>query len=145
MNWLAYLSVIGISAFKFMLGIISGVSMGLTWYESLICTILGMMLTVSGVMLLTSFFRRMGDRFFYQAKKNPFNKRNRWAIKVRQRLGIWGVAFLTPVVFTPPVGIVLALAFRYPKAEIFYKMFVSAVVWGIAQVYFIYYLKGVFF
>lgn len=146
MNWLTYLSVIGISTLKFMFGPISGVALGLTWYESLICTILGMMLTVLAMMFLSNFFRRIEDQYFKKAKKkSPFNKRNRWAIKVRQKLGMWGVALLTPILFTPPVGIILSLAFRYSKAEILYKMLISALVWGVAQVYFFYYLKGVFF
>lgn len=145
MNWLVYLSVIGASALKFMLGPISGMALGLVWYESLLCTIAGMMLTVTGMMVLSNFFRSLEQRFFPKLKKkNPFNKRNRWAIKIRQRLGMWGVAFLTPIAFTPPVGIILALAFRYSKPEILYKMLVSAAVWGVVMVYFFYYLKGVF-
>jgi hypothetical protein len=142
MNWFSYLSVIGVSMLKFVFGPVSGMALGLLWYETFLCTILGMMATVFGMTFLSNFFRRIEIRFFLKSKKKtPFNKRNRWAIKVRQRLGMWGVALLTPILFTPPIGAILALAFRYPKGEIFYKMLISALIWGLLMVYFFYYIK----
>lgn len=117
-------------------GPITGVSLHLTWLETFVCTVLGMMLTVVLIILLGEFINSIDFGFFpkEKKKKSPFNRRNRWAIKIRQRLGLWGVAFLTPIVFTPPFGAALAVAFRYRKAEIFLKMLVSAVVWAVIQV-----------
>jgi hypothetical protein len=64
---------------------------------------------------------------------------------VRQKLGLWGIAFLTPAIFTPPIGVILSLAFRYDLKEILLKMFVSALIWGVILVFFFYYLKEAFF
>lgn len=145
MPWLKYISVITIASLKFMGGPITGVSLKLGWLETAICTIVGMMLTVALVTLLGEFIQSVDFGFSTdKKKKSPFNRRNRWAIKIRQRLGLWGLAFLTPVLFTPPFGAALAVAFRYSKQEIFFKMFVSALVWAALQVYFFYYLKTLF-
>lgn len=146
MNWFAYLSVMGASAFKYMFGAISGAAIGLAWYESLICSMIGMLLMNVSVMQLGSLFGKLEKRFAKKRrKKNPFNKRTRWAIKIRQRLGMWGIAFLTPVVFTPPLGAFLAVTFGYSRREILIKMFFSSLAWGSFFVFFFYYLKDTFF
>lgn len=144
MNWLSYFLVIGISTLKFMFGPLSGLAAGLSWFESFVCTVLGMMLTTVSLIQLSNFLKRVEAYFLNgKPKKSPFNRRNRWAIKVRQRLGMWGVALLTPIVFTPPIGVILALAFRYSKQEIIFKMLVSAIIWGLLQVFFFYYLRDI--
>lgn len=144
MNLIQYFSVIGLSSLKFLLGPITGLAIGLHWYETYACTVIGMMLTNVVIMTLSGFLKKMAEQFFPRKKKRKaFTKTNRFAIKVRQRVGLWGIAFLTPAIFTPPVGVFLAVAFRYDRKEIFTKMFVSAIVWGLVMVFFFYYLKDV--
>lgn len=146
MNLIPYFTVMGIASFKFMFGPITGLAMGLAWYESFIFTICGMMLTNTVLMVLNRFRQQISAAVFSgRKKKSPFNKRNRLAIKIRQGLGLWGIAFLTPVLFTPPIGAILALAFRYERKEILFKMFVSALAWGSVFVFFFYYLNDLFF
>jgi hypothetical protein len=146
MNLITYFSVIGVSAIKFMFGPITGLALGLHWYESFVCTVCGMMLANVAIMTLNDFRRKVSAAIFKSEKKRKnFNKRNRFAIKVRQKLGLWGIAFLTPAIFTPPIGVILSLAFRYDRKEILLKMFVSALIWGVILVFFFYYLKEAFF
>ncbi|MFB0948343.1 MAG: putative membrane protein [Spirosomataceae bacterium] len=144
MNLFSYFSVIGVSSLKFLLGPITGLAVGLEWYETYACTVLGMMLTNVVIMTLSGFLKKTASLFFKNKKKREvFTKTNRFAIKVRQRVGLWGIAFLTPAIFTPPIGVILAVAFRYDRKEIFTKMLVSAIVWGLVMVFFFYYLKAV--
>lgn len=146
MDIISYLSVIGVSSLKFLLGPITGLAISLHWYETYVCTVIGMMLTNVVIMTLSGFLKKITSQFFKSKKKRKvFNRTNRFAIKVRQKVGLWGIAFLTPAIFTPPVGVILAVAFRYDRKEIFTKMFVSAIVWGLVMVFFFYYLKDVFF
>ncbi|WP_353722658.1 hypothetical protein [Dyadobacter sp. 676] len=64
-----------------------------------------------------------------------FTKTNRIAVNIWRKFGIVGIAFLTPPLFTPLFGPILAVAFRVPKASIFLWMSASALVWGLAISY----------
>jgi hypothetical protein len=42
-----------------------------------------------------------------------------------------GIAFLTPLIFTPIVGTLIALSFKIPPLKIIAWMTVFAIVWGL--------------
>jgi hypothetical protein len=69
----------------------------------------------------------------------------RYGVKIRQKFGLAGIAFLTPLLFTPPVGAALSMAFRYDKKAIILQMFISAVAWAIVQTLFFFYVKVLIF
>lgn len=69
----------------------------------------------------------------------------RFGVKIRRKFGLIGIAFLTPILFTPPVGAALSVAFRYDKIKIILQMLTSAVVWALAQTFFFYFLKDPIF
>lgn len=138
MNWAGYFATITASMIKFVAGPLVGLATKLHWVETTICTIIGMMLTV----IVLMFFGVFIGKFFKSNKpKKKFTKTNRLAVKVRSKFGLIGVAGLTPLLFTPIGGTVLALAFRYPKGQILSHMFVSASVWAVVQTLFFYFVK----
>jgi polyferredoxin len=118
----------------------------LSWFETAICSVVGMMLMVCLVIFLSDFFQEISIKLFPRKEKpKKFTKITRFGIKIRQKFGLIGIAFLTPIFFTPPVGAILATAFRYPKFAILLQMLLSAVVWGIAQSLFFFYVKDLIF
>lgn len=140
-----YISVILASMIKFFGGPITGWALKITWIETAICSVIGMMVTVT----LVTFFGNYIGQFFSnifrrKTKKKVFTKSNRLAIKVRRRFGLIGISFLTPILFSPILGAILAIAFRYQKKEIILNMLLSACVWGIIQSLFLYYLRDIF-
>ena len=125
-----YFTVIALTALKFFNGPIAGIVMDLTWYETAICSIIGMMLMVT----VMSFLGKQAQVWisnYRKTKPKLFSKRTRFAVKIWLKLGIWGIACFTPLLFTPIGGTLLALSFKVPIPKILFSMLVFAVFWGI--------------
>lgn len=130
MSFGKYFTVILATAIKFFNGPIAGVLLGLTWYETAICSIIGMM----SMVIIMSFLGREIQKLmakYRTTKPKLFSKRSRFAVKIWQKLGIWGIACFTPLFFTPIGGTLLALSFKVPIAKIIFSMFIFAIFWGI--------------
>jgi hypothetical protein len=63
--------------------------------------------------------------------RKVFTRRNRRMVKVWRRYGLLGVAFLTPVVFSIPVGTIVANSLVRNKKKIFLYMFLSVLFWSV--------------
>lgn len=127
-----YISLLLISAVKFLFGPIIGFSTGLSLVETTIITILGMMLTVVSLTYAGSTARKKILEWVNRRKtRQLFTKRNRMIVRVWHEYGMKGVAFLTPILFGPPIGMLIALSFGEKKHKIITYMFISAVFWGI--------------
>jgi hypothetical protein len=132
--FLKYLSVALASTLKFFGGPITGVILKLTWLETAFCSALGMMFTV----LILTYAGKGVQALVKKRRKTPakrFSKTNRLAVRIWKKFGIVGIAFLTPPLFTPLFGPLLAVAFRVPRTSIFLWMWISAVVWGLGISY----------
>jgi uncharacterized membrane protein len=138
-----YFTVIIATAIKFFNGPIAGLLLNLTWWETAVCSIIGMMTTVITVSFLGEQVQRLIAK--YRTKKvTLFSKRSRFAVKIWVKLGIWGIAFFTPLLFTPVGGTLLALSFKVPKTKIIFSMLILSVFWGVILSYLIYELKSFF-
>ncbi len=125
-----YLTVIFATAIKFFNGPIAGLLLSLTWWETAVCCIIGMMTTVIIVSILGEQVQRLIAK--YRTKKAVlFSKRSRFAVKIWLKLGIWGIAFFTPLIFTPIGGTLMALSFKVPIPKIIFSMLIFAVFWGV--------------
>lgn len=124
-----YVTVMLASTLKYLGGTFTGFALGLHWTETAVCSTLGMMLTIvvvnfAGVPLRNFFDRRR------KTKSKKFTRFNRIAVKVWKLFGTKGIAFLTPALFTPPLGGALLVAFRAPRGTGFFWMLLSGLVWG---------------
>ncbi|MGB0524800.1 MAG: hypothetical protein ACPGJS_17640 [Flammeovirgaceae bacterium] len=128
-----YLLVTAWSMFKFIFGPISGVSFGLHPVETYLCTVTGMMLTAT---LLSSEFTRapilrlLAFMTRRKKKKRVFSKRARTVVKIWNKFGMKGVAFLTPLLLTPPFGTLVAVSFGARRRKILLYMLISASFWA---------------
>ena len=138
-----YFAVIVATTLKFFNGPIAGLLLNLTWWETAVCSIIGMMSAVIIVSILGKQVQRLIMK--YRTKKvTLFSKRSRFAVKIWLKLGIWGIAFFTPLLFTPIGGTLMALSFKVPIPKIIFSMLIFAVFWGIVLSYLIYELKSFF-
>jgi len=64
-----------------------------------------------------------------------FSKGSRFLVKVRKHSGLAGIAFLTPIILSIPVGVMIALDLTTHKSKIIYSMGVSCIFW--AAVFFV--------
>jgi hypothetical protein len=139
MSWAAYSGVMIATGLKFIAGPITGFSLGLTWYETVLFTWLGAMATVTIIVTagkaILSFFTR-----FQKTKPKLFSKRARYAVDIWQRFGMKGIAALTPLIFTPIGGSLLSLSFKVPLPRILFLMGISSLIWAVIYVAGIYQL-----
>jgi membrane protein DedA with SNARE-associated domain len=139
-----YLAVYLISMIKFIGGPLSGVAAGLTWVETFIFTVLGMMTTV---LLLSLIGKNARKTLFskFRKKKKLFSPKNRRLVRIWRKYGLKGVAFLTPVFFSPIVGTIMAISFGEPAKRIIFYMLGSALFWGVIFSLFINELNSLIF
>ena len=129
---LKYISVFLLSMVKFFGGPRAGVSMGLSFGATLALTVGGMMTSVfifSGIGTLFSKWYAQQQR---RKQKPIFTKKNRRLVRVWQRFGMGGIAFLTPIILTPIIGTVVATVLGASQRHILAHMLWSAVFWGVA-------------
>lgn len=147
MLWGKYVSVITASMIKFIGGPLLGLGLGLKWYESALCSVIGMMLTIIIFIYGGELISQLINRFSKKTDKPKkiFSKSKRRIVKIKVNLGLWGIAMLTPILLSPVGGAAVSLAFKYPKNEIIPKMLISGIVWGILQCLFFYFVKDLMF
>jgi len=130
-------SIVLLTMLKFAAGPIGSYSVAFPMWLSIILTVVGMMTAVLLFTYLGDFIR---DRIFsnYFRSTKSFSKRNRMIVKVWKKYGVYGVAFLTPVVFTPIPGTLVLVSFKTPNKVIFSSMLVSAIFWSFVFTYIVY-------
>lgn len=117
------------SMFKFALAPLTGIARDLSIVETALLTIFGMMTTVLIVASIKDDFRK---KLVWKFKRNKalFTRKNRRIVSIWNKYGLAGVAFLTPVLFSPIFGVFLAISFGGSKKRMVKYMFISAAFWG---------------
>ncbi|WP_234996991.1 hypothetical protein [Hymenobacter roseosalivarius] len=127
-----YASVYLLSTLKFFAGPIAGTAAGLSFALTWGLTVAGMMtsvLIVSGVGRAWALHIRQRR----QRKGKPiFSKQSRRIVRIFRRFGMPGIAFLTPILFSPIGGTVIATQLHVPRSRILLHMLWSAALWGVA-------------
>ncbi len=135
--WIKYVSVALAAALKFFAGPIAGLAFGLTWYETALCSAAGMMLAV----VATTYIGKGVQVLIKRWRKSPprrFTKTSRTAVRIWKRFGMIGIAVLTPLLFTPIGGTIIAVAFRAHRQSIFFWMLMSGLSIGAVISYLVY-------
>jgi hypothetical protein len=88
---------------------------------------------IIGIVLFTYLGTFIQD---YLAKRFPnqfgrrFTRSTRFLVRVKQRFGLNGVAALTPIILSIPVGVMFALALTHDKKKILVSMITSILFWA---------------
>ncbi len=133
MNFTKYITIALASTIKFVGGPLAGVLAKVSWWETAIASTIGMLFTVTIIVYGGSFLEKIYSRFAKPKKRKKFTTSIKFGVKVKKKLGLWGISFLTPLLFTPILGSYLALAFKFNKLEIILKMTVCGLFWGSIQ------------
>lgn len=65
-------------------------------------------------------------------RRRVFTKRNRRIVRIWKSYGLSGIAVITPVLLSIPIGTIFANSLEKNKKKIFVYMFVSILLWSIA-------------
>jgi hypothetical protein len=130
-----YCAVFSSSMFKFVLGPVLGAVSDLPVWEASVLTVLGMMTSVIIFSLLGEKIRKVVFKRFYQNRK-VFSTKTRKRVRFWRNYGLKGVAFLTPVLFSPIIGTMLASSFGESKTRILTYMLISSVFWAVILSFF---------
>ena len=117
------------SILKFSFGSITAIAANLG-LEGSIANIIGgiigiVLFTQLGGVMQDYFVKKFPDRF---GKK--FSRSTRLLVKVKQKFGLGGIAALTPIVLSIPVGVLFALALTNDKKKIMITMIMSMMFWA---------------
>ncbi|MDF2455718.1 MAG: hypothetical protein K0R51_1711 [Cytophagaceae bacterium] len=135
-----WLSIALSSAIKFFAGPLLGKVYDIPWWQTAICTFLGMMLAV---VLFSTVAKAFFDRYMkglFNRKEKRITPNKRRMVKVWNKFGISGIAFLTPILFTPIGGSIVAISFGVEPLKIIRYMTVSAAFWAVVASLGIYYI-----
>jgi hypothetical protein len=114
---------------KFALGA-SAVVTGNMGISGTISSVLG---GITGILIFTylgSHIRIWLIKTFPNQLNKRFSRSSRLLVKVRQHAGINGIAFLTPIFLSIPVGVMLALDLTTHKTKIVSSMVFSCIFWS---------------
>ncbi len=127
-----YVGVSLTCAVKYIFGVIGAVTTGLNFFETLICTLTGGMLGVIVYLYLWDLIVLVYRQFFPSKPKEggiKINNTKRWIVKIIIKYELYGIAFLTPLLLSVPVGTIMAAALEPNKWRIKRFMFFSFLGW----------------
>ncbi|SNS02676.1 MULTISPECIES: hypothetical protein [Hymenobacter] len=116
--------------FKFVAAPVAGVAAGVAPQLIWILSVAGMMTTVLLVSGLGKAWAMHQRRKRAEKGKPLFSRRSRTIVSIYRRFGIVGIAFLTPILFSPIGGTVIATQLHVPRWRILVHMLWSAMFWG---------------
>lgn len=117
--------------FKFIAGPVLGYLAGYSLFGIMAVTVSGMMSSVLIFTYLGEWLKRQWDKRI-RSRRVIFSKKNRRIVRVWQKSGAAGVAFLTPLLLTPIGGTLVMTSFGVDRKTIITYMLASSVWWSFA-------------
>ena len=108
----------------------SAVVMGNMGVSGTISNILG---GITGIIVFTylgSYMRAWLLKTYPKRFSKKFNRGSRFLVRIKQHSGLAGIAFLTPILLSIPVGVMLALDLSHQKRKIVTSMALSCIFWS---------------
>jgi hypothetical protein len=130
--FLKVLTVLLWSSFKFVVGVSTAILFGFNQFEILVISISGGMLGVVVYLYLWELILKIYHKF-YPKKNKPikFSKFKRKLVVFIRKYEVYGIAFLTPVLFSMPIGTILAASIEHNKWRIKLIMFGALCFWAL--------------
>lgn len=133
--FLKIITVVLWSAFKFLVGFSTAVLFKFNQLEILLTTVGGGMLGVFIYLYLWDALYYLYRKAF--PKKNKpvkFNKFKRKLVVFIRKYEVWGIALLTPIFLSMPIGTLLATSIEHNKWRIKFIMLASLCFWAVVLI-----------
>lgn len=121
------------SSTKYLFGVSYALFKDFNFLLALICTVSGGLAGVVVYLYCWDGLMWIKHRFFPR-KPNAtvkFSKFKRWLVRFIHQYGLFGIAFLTPVLLSVPVGTLLAASIEHNKWKIKRYMLISFINWSV--------------
>jgi len=128
---ITFLGIYLMTLFKFIAGPVLGYLAGYSLFGIMAVTVSGMMSSVLIFTYLGEWLKRQWDKRI-RSRRVIFSKKNRRIVRVWQKSGAAGVAFLTPLLLTPIGGTLVMTSFGVDRKTIITYMLASSVWWSFA-------------
>jgi uncharacterized membrane protein len=132
------IAVFLLSTVKFVFGAVPmALSMGFPFFEAVTITSLGGFTGVTFFVLMSDklmMYLKKRNAFRHhqnQSAKKIFTRRNKTIVKVKHRYGLPGIALLTPLLLSIPIGCFIAVRYFKNKHQILIYMFCSILFWSV--------------
>lgn len=125
-------STIGLSAIKHTFGgLPMAAGFGFSYLEVAAFTAIGGIIGVAAFLFLAESIKAFSNRYFPSKKaKRIFTKKNRFIVKVKQRFGLAGIAFLTPSILSVPIGTMVAASIFRDRKKVFLYLSMAVLIWS---------------
>lgn len=137
-------SVFLLSSVKFLLGVSAALAHGFSFWQFVLFTTSG---GIAGVLffyyfgsIFFSFLRKKGIMKNKSVKK-IFSYKNRKIVKIKNTYGVIGIALLTPVLLSIPIGCLLCARYFATNKKTVYYLIASVYLWGISFAFFSFFYK----
>ncbi|MDF2435695.1 MAG: hypothetical protein K0Q95_71 [Bacteroidota bacterium] len=140
MDWWEIVLIFLLSTVKFVFGAVPmALAAGFSFFEAVTVTSIG---GITGVTIFVFMSEKIVERLKkrklekqhnkQEAPKKKFTKKNKIIVWVKMRFGLIGIAFLTPLLLSIPIGCFLAVRYFKNKHRILVFMFLSILFWSVS-------------
>lgn len=144
-HWLQIAEVALIASVKFLLAPFEAERYGMTYWTAWIITTGG---GITGIFIfyyagwiiarwwqhniakVKSFFTKRPVSDFEGEHRKIFTRKNKMMVRIKQRFGLFGIAFVTPCIISIPIGTLVAIAFYPKKRQVIPYLLISLVLWS---------------
>ncbi len=114
-------------------GIPTGYVLKFSYVEVMLYTALG---GAMGILFFMYFARGTKKLYLYYLKKRgitprKFTRMNRFIVRIKQRFGLIGIAFITPPIMSVPIGAIVAATIYKDKRKVFLFLLGGVVFWSV--------------
>lgn len=131
MALLKALSVFGLAATKFLMGVGLGLGLAYSFWPAFLLTFFGGITGFVVFWLFSHTFWRWHRQWRAYRQISPFSWFSRTLVKIRQCYGLPGIAILTPVFLTVPVGTFMAASLSSNSKQISLYMGAAFLGWSL--------------
>lgn len=145
--WIKFLGLFALCGTKFFLGVPALIYAGYSYWETILVSSAG---GLSGFFVFYYFgelIKILFRKFFpgkKETEKKKFTRRNRFIVGLKGKYGLTGLAILTPVVFSIPLGSLLAARYFDEEKSTIPVMTAFVVIWSFVLTTFYHFIEPLF-
>jgi hypothetical protein len=138
MKYSIYIGLLALSTIKFLFAPFGGPALKLNFFETYFSCIIGAIVSSTFFFFLAEYFLKRSFNKKREAilnaekngivlpRKKVFTKMNKSLIKVKHKLGVFGISFLAPLFLSIPVGTIIVAKF-YGKNKYSYPLIILGI------------------